>query len=98
MKDIICKISAKSENGFSDPTYSLNIPSELLSIGFNVEKWVNFINEANEFVKFRWCPDCAFWLLCLCLPFFCNQHNKTVSRNMKRFCDKWNKRRINQMT
>eukprot|EP00405_Crypthecodinium_cohnii_P018763 CAMPEP_0206477700 /NCGR_PEP_ID=MMETSP0324_2-20121206/35575_1 /ASSEMBLY_ACC=CAM_ASM_000836 /TAXON_ID=2866 /ORGANISM="Crypthecodinium cohnii, Strain Seligo" /LENGTH=144 /DNA_ID=CAMNT_0053953787 /DNA_START=67 /DNA_END=501 /DNA_ORIENTATION=+ len=87
----ICTISANSSDGFSSPAYSTNLPPDLAASGIDSGKWKKLIEEANEAVKFRWCPQCAIWAGCCFLPFFCNQHNKNIRPYMEELCDRWNK-------
>ena len=80
----LCTVQANSADGFSNPVFQERMPAELTGAGMDVGQWDMFIAEANQAVKFRWCP-----LGCIC--FFCNQHNKSVKPHMQALCEKWNR-------
>lgn len=65
------------------------MPNLLLAAGMDGDTWRTFLAEANEAARFRWCPACLWWALCCFLPFFCNQHNKSICPHMETLCSRW---------
>jgi hypothetical protein len=76
----LISINANSETGFSNPEYSNTLPEELASLGMTGEVWQDFIHKANKSVKFQW----GLGSICC---FFCNAHNKSIAKNMEKFCE-----------
>mmetsp|Transcript_25668 Transcript_25668/g.31618 ORF Transcript_25668/g.31618 Transcript_25668/m.31618 type:complete len:134 (-) Transcript_25668:181-582(-) len=81
LKDVIlASISARSETGISDPVFPADLPQSLKQNGVSKETWKKFIYGANEAAKFQW----GMGSVCC---FLCNGHNKSVTTNMRKFCD-----------
>ncbi len=88
---IACEIHANYTDNLSNPTYSYELPEELDKLGMTIDVWYQFINEANEEVKYKSYPKNMLWLfLCWSKMFCCNQHNKDISERMEKLCEKWN--------
>jgi hypothetical protein len=89
---IACEIHVNYTDKLSNPSYSHELPEELANLGMTIDVWYEFINEANEEVKYRWYPKIILWSFLCCIPMLCcNQHNKDISYRMEQFCEKWNK-------
>ncbi len=88
---IACAMHVNYTDNSSNPTYSHELPQELVNLGITTDLWHQFINEANEELKFRWGPNIILSLFLCCIPIFCcNQYNKDIAHRMEIFCEKWN--------